>query len=53
MAWLAESNFLIALGVCAAAALSTVLGSLFVLFSKEPSPRLLAFGFAFAGGAMV
>ena len=53
MAWLAESNFLIALGVCAAAALSTVLGSLFVLFSKEPSPRLLAFGLAFAGGAMV
>ena len=39
--------------VCAAAALSTVLGSLFVIFSKEPSPRLLAFGLAFAGGAMV
>lgn len=53
MDWLAQSNFLVALGVCAAAALSTVLGSLFVIFSREPSPRLLAFGLAFAGGAMV
>lgn len=53
MDWLLQGNVLVALGVCAAAALSTVLGSLFVLFSKEPSPRLLAFGLAFAGGAMV
>ncbi len=53
MDWLAQSNFLVAIGVCAAAALSTVLGSLFVIFSREPSPRLLAFGLAFAGGAMV
>jgi zinc transporter, ZIP family len=53
MDWFADSNFWVALGVCAAAALSTVLGSLFVIFSKEPSPRLLAFGLAFAGGAMV
>lgn len=53
MDWLAQPNVLVALGVCAAAAFSTVLGSLFVLFSKEPSPRLLAFGLAFAGGAMV
>lgn len=47
------ANVLVALGVCLAAALSTVLGSLFVLFAREPSPRLLAFGLAFAGGAMV
>ena len=53
MDWLVGSNVLVALAVCAAAALSTVLGSLFVIFSKEPSPRLLAFGLAFAGGAMV
>jgi ZIP family zinc transporter len=53
MDWFQDSNFWVALGVCAAAALSTVLGSLFVIFSKEPSPRLLAFGLAFAGGAMV
>ena len=53
MDWFGDSNFWVALGVCAAAALSTVLGSLFVIFSKEPSPRLLAFGLAFAGGAMV
>lgn len=53
MDWLAQPNVLVALGVCAAAALSTVLGSLFVVFSKEPNSRLLAFGLAFAGGAMV
>jgi ZIP family zinc transporter len=50
---LLETNVLVALAVCAAAALSTVLGSLFVLWAKEPNPRLLAFGLAFAGGAMV
>lgn len=53
MDWLLQGNVLVALAVCAAAALSTVLGSLFVVFAKEPSPRLLAFGLAFAGGAMV
>jgi ZIP family zinc transporter len=47
------SNFAVALAVCIAAALSTVIGSLFVVFAREPSPRLLAFGLAFAGGAMV
>src|SRR5690606_11484500 len=29
------------------------IGSLMVLFSRRPNPRLLAFGLAFAGGAMV
>jgi ZIP family zinc transporter len=53
MEWLFGDNFFLALGVCAAAALSTVIGSLFVVFSKEPNPRLLAFGLAFSGGAMV
>jgi ZIP family zinc transporter len=53
MDWFGEPNFAIAFAVCCAAALSTIIGSLFVVFSKEPSPRLLAFGLAFAGGAMV
>lgn len=48
-----EGNFLVALAVCSAAALSTVLGALFVVFAREPNPRLLSFGLAFAGGAMV
>lgn len=42
-----------AFGVTVAAGLATVLGSVLVLFAKAPSPRLLAFGLAFAGGAMV
>lgn len=50
---LSTSNVLIALGVTTAAGLATALGSLLVLTSKGPSPRLLAFGLAFAGGAMV
>lgn len=44
---------LIAFAVCAAAAASTVLGSVFVLRANHANPRLLAFGLAFAGGAMV
>ena len=51
MDWFGQSNVAIALAVCCAAALSTLIGSLFVIFSKEPSPRLLAFGLAFAGAA--
>lgn len=35
------------------ASLATVVGGAFVLFFREPSPRLLSFGLAFAGGAMV
>lgn len=50
---LGGGHFLVALGVCAAAALSTVLGGLLVLVARKPSARLLAFGLAFAGGAMV
>lgn len=48
-----ESNVLIALSICAGAALATMLGGLSVVTSRNPSPRLLSFGLAFAGGAMV
>ncbi|MFM2422000.1 MAG: zinc transporter ZupT [Pseudomonadota bacterium] len=44
---------LVALGVCTAAALFTLIGSLLVLRAERANPRLLAFGLAFAGGAMV
>jgi len=46
-------NVWTALAVTLAAGLATALGSLLVLFSRRPNPRLLAFGLAFAGGAMV
>lgn len=46
-------NVWIALAVTLAAGLATAIGSLLVLFSRRPNPRLLAFGLAFAGGAMV
>jgi len=42
-----------AFGLTLAAGLATTVGSLMVVFSKRPNPRLLAFGLAFAGGAMV
>ena len=42
-----------ALGATLAAGLATALGSLLVIFARGPNPRLLAFGLAFAGGAMV
>ncbi len=48
-----EHNVLIAFGACALAALTTVLGTLVLFRVKEPNPRLLSFGLAFAGGAMV
>jgi ZIP family zinc transporter len=43
----------IAFLVTLAAGLATVFGSLLVFTSKKPNPRMLAFGLAFAGGAMV
>ena len=46
-------NWLVALAVTTAAGLATGLGSLLVFASKKPNARLLAFGLAFAGGAMV
>lgn len=39
--------------VCVAAAMATVIGGAAVLFMKKSNPRFLAFGLAFAGGAMV
>lgn len=46
-------TILIALGVTTAAGLATALGGVMVFTSRTPNPRLLAFGLAFAGGAMV
>lgn len=47
------TQFIIAFGMTAAAGLATVLGSVLVFTSRIPSPRMLAFGLSFAGGAMV
>lgn len=44
---------LTAFAVCIGAALATVLGSVLVLDADRANPRLLAFGLAFAAGAMV
>lgn len=48
-----SGNLWIAFSLTLAAGLATAIGSLMVLFSRRPNPRLLAFGLAFAGGAMV
>jgi ZIP family zinc transporter len=53
MTGITSENVWIALLVTLAAGLATGLGSLMVVFSRRPEPRLLAFGLAFAGGAMV
>ncbi|GAA4855600.1 zinc transporter ZupT [Luteimonas vadosa] len=53
MVEISTANLLIALAVTTAAGLCTGLGSLLVFGSKAPNARLLAFGLAFAGGAMV
>jgi len=50
---IAGSNVWVAFALTLAAGLATAGGSLLVLFSRRPNPRLLAFGLAFAGGAMV
>ncbi len=52
MDWL-DSNVIMAFLITLFAGLATVLGSALVFFQKTPSPRVLAFGLAFAGGAMV
>lgn len=46
-------NVYIALAITLAAGMATVLGSVLVLLSKTPNPRMLSFALAFAGGAMV
>lgn len=48
-----DHNVLVAFGACALAALATILGAVVLFRVKEPNPRLLSFGLAFAGGAMV
>lgn len=50
---IAMHNWWIALAVTVGAGLATGFGSLLVFASKKPNARLLAFGLAFAGGAMV
>lgn len=47
------SNVTIAFGACILAALATILGTAVLFKVRKPNPRLLAFGLAFAGGAMV
>lgn len=44
---------LLAFAVCTGAALATVIGSALILKADRTNPRLLAFGLAFAAGAMV
>jgi ZIP family zinc transporter len=46
-------TLMLAFAVTAAAGLATILGGLAVAFAHTPNPRLLSFGLAFAGGAMV
>ncbi|WP_373741525.1 zinc transporter ZupT [Neisseria sp.] len=46
-------HLITAFGITLAAGLATVLGSVLVMFSQGPNPRVLSFGLAFAGGAMV
>lgn len=53
MVEVSTANLLIALAVTTGAGLATGLGSLLVFASKKPNARILAFGLAFAGGAMV
>lgn len=48
-----STQVLTAFTVTILASLATVIGGAMVLFFKQPSPRLLSFGLAFAGGAMV
>lgn len=50
---LALNQVMVALGITLAAGLATVVGGVLVFLAKTPSPRVLAFGLAFAGGAMV
>lgn len=46
-------DVLVALAVCAAAAAATMIGGFSVFTARESNARLLAFGLAFAGGAMI
>lgn len=48
-----SSQVLIAFGVCMAAGLATMLGTISIFRANLSNPRFLALGLAFAGGAMV
>lgn len=48
-----SEDVLIAFGVCIAAAAATMIGALTIFSAQKENTRLLAFGLAFAGGAMV
>lgn len=50
---ISTGNVLVALAVTTAAGLATGVGGLLVFTQKQPGARMLAFGLAFAGGAMV
>lgn len=50
---LLSENVIVAFSICLAAAMATVLGAFSIFTAKDTNPRLLAFGLAFAGGAMV
>lgn len=53
MAELFPPQVIVALAICLFAGMATVLGSLAVTRSDGANPRVLSFGLAFAGGAMV
>ncbi|MBU6236123.1 MAG: zinc transporter ZupT [Alphaproteobacteria bacterium] len=46
-------DVMVAFAVCVGAALATVIGSATIIRAKANNPKLLAFGLAFAAGAMV
>jgi ZIP family zinc transporter len=50
---LLSTNVLVAFLVCVLAASATLLGGLSIIQAQRSNPRLLAWGLAFAGGAMV
>lgn len=48
-----SNDVLLAFLVCVVAAAATMVGGLSIFFTKQSNTRLLAFGLAFAGGAMI
>ncbi|MGH1398692.1 MAG: zinc transporter ZupT [Alphaproteobacteria bacterium] len=48
-----NDDVLLAFGVCIAAAAATMIGALSIFSAQKDNARLLSFGLAFAGGAMV
>ena len=53
MSMLLDAQFITAFSVTVMAGLATVIGGALVLYFKKPNFRVLAFGLAFAAGAMV